>query len=230
MKIYVKQVSPEWQESPLFIDGCFPDNIAVCGNRDYNERKPGIFDKVKTALDQGELAEVLENINEWKEYYSNVTQAINDYIPPVKGRYSTNAIHALKRLVSEYSTCSRSEENTILCRVLSIVTGKEWDYKTIRGSSQSDWNEVYYPVKEWSKAALDVFEIEYFNEGTEWIVHKGTNMPKSPEDIEGYSIYCTSWNDEGIKKEIAESEGESPESVVLYVFDGYTRTPRYKEV
>lgn len=230
MKIYAKQVSPEWQETPLFIEGCFPDNIAVCGNRDYNERKPKIFEMVKTALNQGELAEVLENINEWKEYYSNVTQAINDYIPSVKGRYSTNAIHALKRLVSEYSTCSRSEENTILCRVLSIVTGKEWDYKTIRGSSQSDWNEVYYPVKEWSKMALDVFEIEYFNEGTEWIVHEGTNTPKSPEDIEGYSIYCTSWNDEGIKKEIAESEGESPENVVLYVFDGYIRTPRYKEV
>lgn len=230
MKIYAKQVSPEWQESPLFIEGCFPDNIAVCGNRDFKEHKPEIFGKVKTTLEQGELAEVLENIKEWKDYYSNVTQAINEYLPSVKGRYSTNAIHALKRLVSEYSTCSRNEEDTLLCRVLSLVTGKEWDYRTIRGSSQSDWNEVYFPVDEWSMEALHTFESEYFNEGTEWIVHEGDNTPEISNDIEGYTIYCTSWNVEGIREEIAEMTGESPGNIIMYAFDGYIRTPQYKKV
>lgn len=230
MKIYAKQVSPEWQESPLFIDGCFPDNIAVCGNRDFNEHKPDIFEKVEMTLEQGELADVLENIKEWKEYYSNVSQAIDEYLPSVKGRYSTNAIHAIKRLVSEYSMCPHSEEDAIMCRVLSLVTGKEWDYRTIRGSSQSEWNEVYYPVDEWSTETLQMFETEYFNEGTEWIVHEGDNTPESPNDIEGYTIYCTSWNEEGIREEIAKMTGESPENIVMYAFDGYIRTPQYKKV
>lgn len=230
MKIYVKQVSPEWQESPLFIDGCFPDNIAVCGNRDFKEHKPEIFEKVETVLEQGELAEVLENIKEWKEYYSNVTQAISDYLPPVNGRYSTNSIHALKRLVSEYSTCSRSEEDIAMCRILSIVTGREWDYRTIRGSMQSEWNYVYYPVEEWSKTAIDVFEIEYFNEGTEWLVHDGDNIPENPGEFSGYTIYCTSWGEEGIREEMSEMTGESPKNIVMYVFDGYVQTPKYREV
>lgn len=43
MKIYAKQVNPEYQESPIFYDGCFPDNIAVCGNRDFNRHCPEIF-------------------------------------------------------------------------------------------------------------------------------------------------------------------------------------------
>ena len=59
MKVYAKQIAPEYQESPLFIDGCFPNNIAVCGNRDFNTHKPEIFEKVQTVLEQGELAEVL---------------------------------------------------------------------------------------------------------------------------------------------------------------------------
>lgn len=110
------------------------------------------------------------------------------------------------------------------------MTGKEWDYRTIRGSSQSDWNEVYFPVDEWSTEALHTFESEYFNEGTEWIVHEGDNTPEIPNDIEGYTIYCTSWNVEGIREEIAEMTGESPGNIIMYAFDGYIRTPQYKKV
>ena len=47
MKIYAKQVSPEYQESPLFIEGCFPDNIILTGNRDYNSHTTPEFDQIK---------------------------------------------------------------------------------------------------------------------------------------------------------------------------------------
>lgn len=220
MKIYAIQIDPECQKSPIFVKGCFPDNIAVCGNRDFIEHKPEIFKKVETVLEQGELAEVLENIKEWKKYHS-VTQAINEYLPPANNKYSTNAIHALKRLVSEYSTCPHNEEDTLLCRVLSTVTEHEWGHKTIRGSSQNDWNCIYYPVKEWNEVTLEVFETEYFNEGSEWIIYDGE---------EEFSAYCTSWNEEGIRKEIAKITGEKPENIIMYAFDGYTRTAKYREV
>lgn len=233
MKIYAKQIAPEYQESPLFIDGCFPDNIAVCGNRDFNSHKPELFEKVQEVLEQGELAEVLEYPKERADWYKNATEAINDYLPPEHGRkYSTNAIHALRCLVIDYSCCACSRENEILCKVLSIVDGRKWDFDTIRGSRQSEWQKVFYPLDEWGQEALRQFETEYFNEGTEWIVDDGEFCPEidSPLNINGYSIYCTSWNKEGIKQEIADAEGTSPENVVLYAFAGYTRTPQYREV
>lgn len=233
MKIYAKQIAPEYQESPIFFDECFPDNIAVCGNRDFNSHTPELFDKVYTVLSVGELAKVLEYPKEWADWYKNATEAITEYLPPENGkRYSTNAIHALRCLVLDYSCCACSQENEILCKVLSIVDGREWDWKTIRGSCQGDWQEVFYPVEEWSKEALRQFETEYFNEGTEWVVDDGEFNPEtdSPLNINGYSIYCTSWNEDGIKQEIADAEGTSPENVILYAFDGYIKTPQYREV
>lgn len=230
MKIYAKQVPPECQESPIFYAECFPDNIAVCGNRDFNRHTPEIFDKVLNVLEAGEVADILENFKDWGQWYKNATEAITEYLPPAKGKYSTNAIHALKSLICDYSSCSSSAEDEILLKALSIVTSKKWNCRTIRGCSQSEWQEIFYPVDDWSKEALTTFGAEYFNTGTEWIVHDEEADPESPEDVSGYSIYCTSWNDEGIKQEIAEASGGSPEDVLLYTFDGYRQTALYKEV
>lgn len=101
MKIYARQISPEYQESPLFLgDEFFPDNIAVCGNRDYHSHKPELFENVQNVLEQGELAEVLEYPKNWADWYKNATQAITEYLPPTNGKkYSTNAIHALRCLI-----------------------------------------------------------------------------------------------------------------------------------
>lgn len=230
--LYAKQVSPEYQESTLFLgDEFFPDNIAVFGNRDYKEHRPDFINKVWEVLRQGELADVLENVKEWADCYKNITEAIIDYLPPERGgRYSTNAIHALKNYVIDFSSCPYSREYEILCNVLSIVTGKTWDYQMIRGCCQSDWNYIFYPVDEWTSEQIAVFETEYFNTGTEWIIHDEEEAPESPEDINGYSVYCTSWNDEGIRKEIADAAGVSPEEVIMYSFDGYKKIPVYKAV
>ena len=233
MKIYAKQVSPEYQESPLFLgDEFFPDNIAVFGNRDYKEHCPDFINKVWEVLRQGELADVLENVKEWADWYKNATEAINDYLPPEHGgRYSTNAIHALKNYAIDFSSCPCSREYEILCKVLSIVTGKNWDHRMISGCCQSDWNYIFYPVDEWTRERIEVFETEYFNTGTEWIVHDEDTNPESPEEISGFSIYCVSWDTEGIKKEIAGAVPDGdPADVVLYEFAGYSRTAIYREV
>lgn len=231
MKVYAKQVPPEYQESPLFLgDDFFPDDIAVCGNCDYTEHCPEVFERVYNVLSAGELAEVLEDRNGWKDWYKNITEAITEYLPPEKAKYSTKDIGKLKKLVLQYAECSSREEYSILCAVLSVVTGQEWSCKIIRGCCQSDWNYIYYPVANWSRDALSTFETEYFNTGTEWIVHDGDSLPESPEDINGYSIYCHSWNEDGIAKEIADSAGGRPEDVRLWAFDGYMQSPKYREV
>lgn len=231
MKVYAKQVHPGFQESPLFSPGCFPENIAVCGNRDFISRKPEVFERVQTVLEQRELAEVMEHPKEWENWYKNATEAINEYLPATNGKkYSPKKIHALRCLVIDYSCCVCSKENEILCKVLSIVDGRLWNWKTIHGSSQSDWNEVFFPVDEWGKKALQSFEKLYFDEGTEWTIHDEAEAPKTPEDINGYSVYCVGRDAEEIRNEIAEVTGAKPEEIKLFEFGGYTKTPYYKEV
>ena len=231
MKIYARQIMPEFQDSRIFDDdGNGVEYINVWGNKDYQSRTSSVFDRVKECLDAGELAEDIEAVMEKNPsaIYGNITEAINNQLWRDDGKpYSTRQIGKLKQLVLRYSECRSSEEDQILVDVLSIVTGEEWDYRNIHGCCQSEWNTVYYPVKYWTKESLDAFETMYFNTGSEWIVHEGDTEPTSPEEIDGCAYYCVSWNDEGIKKELAEAAGGN-EDVVLYKYSGSVSIPTYK--
>lgn len=227
--IYVKQIAPEYQESPLFLyPECFPENIAVCGNRNYNKHLPQVFERVQGALEDGEIAEALNDLK--SSYYKNATQALNDLLPPEKARYSSRDINRLKTLVKAFAECRANEEATIICSVLSIVTGQAWEYRSITGSCQGEWQMVFYPVAAWSVDALNSFEIEYFNTGSEWIIHDEDGIPESPEDISGYSVYCTAWNEDGIKKELANAAGVDVSEIVMYSFERFKQVPVYKAV
>lgn len=231
--IYTRQVAPEFQESPIFFDDMFPDNIAVCGNDRLIAHTPAVFDRVFDALENGELAEALDDIKNggyYSSFYKNATQAINDLLEPEKARYSTRDIHALKEFVNAYTEAGSREENNILCKVLSIVTGREWDWQTITGCCQGDWNEVFYPVDDWSREALAAFETMYFNTGSEWIIHDEENTPEGPEEVNGYSCYIVADTEEGIKKELAAVAGCAPSDIVMWEFDKFIRVPQYKAV
>lgn len=127
----------------------------------------------------------------------------------------------LDELCNKYGTRGANDEG-IIAEALSIVTGQKWEYRQISGSCQSDWNYIYYRPEEWTEKALEYFEVEYFNTGKEWDI----------EDEEGDdlgTIYTHEWNDDGKKREIAENIGVDPDEVTLYLFDGWTKTAKYKE-
>lgn len=128
----------------------------------------------------------------------------------------------LEELCNKYGTRGADDEG-IIAEALSIVTGQKWKYKQISGCCQSDWNYIYYRPEEWTAKELEYFEIEYFNTGDEWWI----------EDEEGDdmgSVYTHEWNDDEKKREIAENIGVDPGEVTLYLFDGWTKTAKYKEV
>lgn len=214
-KIYAKQTPPEFQESPLFYDElCFPDNVIVCGNRDYVSHKTDLFRVIESAL---------KNMLEEVGYgYNTITEAIMDYIPPKKkARYSTKEINEIKNIIEDYVNCRNCDKDDYLCDLLSIVDGRKWEHRTIRGVMQSEWQIMFYPVDEWCDKDIDHFEMEYFNTGTEWCV--------TEEGCEtGYTMYLYSGHESDIKKEISERTGVETEDIVLYVFDGYVKTPKYK--
>lgn len=225
-KIYACQIAPEYQESPLnFGDGFWPDDIILTGNRHYTERTTGAYDTIIDNIDSaaGDLADIGYRAN----WYKNVTEYFNDVFPPYhKAEYNTKDIAHWKRIAAEYQTCRREDESTLICQALCLMTGRAYEFNTIRGCCQGDWQEMYSPVQ-FGPDFVRNFEIEYFNTGTEWIVHDEENAPENPEDISGYNMYCCTYNP---AEEIAREGGVDVADVVLYEFDGYTRAAKYKEV
>ena len=244
-KVYARQIAPEYQESYLlrydartrenhWMDDCW-QGVTLTGNRDFIGIETDVFKRVYACLEAGDLLDELESIAEKNGYahYDTATQAINDMLYPEKDKYTTIDIHNLKTLISEYQSANSRDENSIICKVLSIVCGNEYDWKALRGSCQGDYIECFYPAAEYDQTSLKTLESLYFNTGSEWIFDdEGQYNPETdePGDICGCSVYCTSWNDDGIRREIDDAAGCKPEEVTMYQFDGYTQIERYKAV
>lgn len=231
MKIYARQIAPEYQESPLFNgDDFFPDNINVYGNNRMNEHCTELFNRVWNVLYNGDLLDEWEKMNNGAGWYNSWADALADMMPP-EGRAAytrDERKNNIPEILKRFSECPSSMEESIICEALEVVTGKSWDYKTIRGCCQGEWQNVVYPSEEWTSKSLEAFETEYFNNGSEWIIHNEAEAPEDPADISGYSVYCHGWNDDQIKAEILDLVDASPDDeVILYKFDGYLEIPVY---
>ncbi len=229
MTVYAKQVPPEYQESSLFWDESALENLEIFGNRDYNRRTTALFDRLPGILD--DLAYQWESFTNGRpDYYDTWAEALADIAPPdgraeyTREERRTEWPDLLNRYIQDGDT------KEILIDVLTIITDRAWDWCTLRGCCQRDWQYCIYPADEWDGDSLERLEMDYFNTGTEWIIHDDETPPESPEDINGYSLYCYSWNDAGLREEIANAAGCTPEEVKLYEFAGFTRSAIYEEV
>lgn len=232
MTIYAKQINPEFQESPFYMWGAadaYP-GVIFKGNRNFNSHTTPEYDAIRGGLD--ELTNCVDTEGNFIRgfWYENMTEAVNDLIPaPLhKAKYSTRDIKTWREIASEWYITTH--ENTLLCRALQLVTGKKYWYTTIRGCCQGDWQEILYPAAEYDGNAIEILEADYFNLGTEWIIHDESSTPEGPEDISGYSMYCYGWNTDQIRAEIADAAGADPEAVVMYEYAGYCKTPKYNKV
>ena len=86
MKIHAKQVPPEYQESPLFYDDFFPDNIILDGNRDYKSHTIPVYYAIINHYD--DAAYCLQDLQCYGKQadYKNVTEIINDFFPALEYR------------------------------------------------------------------------------------------------------------------------------------------------
>jgi hypothetical protein len=216
MKIYAKQVPPEYQESPLFMED-WPENVFVFGNKWLTDRA-GRLEDIKQALD-----DICDVCNGWSHY-----SKLADVIPARDdGReYTRDERLTLARLAQNYAEYSYNsdDENAILCDVLELITGHKYETTTIRGCCQGDWQEIIYPA-EYGREWLRDFETEYFNTGAEWRISEN-----NPESDDNYYFYSHSWSDDGIRAEIAAAAAVDPGDVILYQFTGWSRSPEYVEV
>ena len=228
MKIYARQVPPEYQESPLQMCDEWPENVYVFGNRQFIERAEGL-QGIRDALE--ELAETWDDLQDGRHRYAwSWIEALDDLLPPgdTRKKYTRAERLELAKLAEEYahSYFWNDAEIRVILRVLEIVRGEEYTAATLRGCCQGDWQNIIYPAS-YGDAFRDAFETEYFNTGTEWIIHDGDDAPEDPEEIDGYAMYCYSYDP---RAEIAAETGTDPADVILYEFDGYTRRAEWKVV
>lgn len=225
MKIYAKQVAPEDQESPLRY-GEWPENIYLLENRNFRGHGSKRIDNIINNMDdasyelkrllRGELADLV------KKY--TFKDILNDFLKNENGREYSRAERLKWRkllLIFDYGAIRGNEA---AAAALELITDKKYNFATIRGCCQSDWQEIIYPA-EYGDEWLKNFEIEYFNLGEEWNVNEG-----APDSKESYYFYTHAWSNEGKRAEIAAVAGVDPSDVVLYVFDGWSRSARYKEI
>lgn len=225
-KIYARQVPPEYQESPLQMCDEWPENVYVFGNRHFIERAEGL-QGIRDALEG--LNDAWEHLQSGDGYYQSWKEALYNLAQPDDAEREYTRAERIQwiNLAAWYGLVRDNwKENGILCQALQLITGQEYEHAEIRGCCQGDWQNIIYPAS-YGRAWRDAFETEYFNTGTEWIIHDGGDVPEDPEEIDGYSMYCYSYDP---RAEIAAETGTDPADVILYEFNGYTRRAEWKVV
>lgn len=245
-KVYVRQVPPEYQESPLFFiewnEETHP-GLVVTGNKDYHSHTVPVWDKWHDNwFDAVDFISSIEEYlyaqdndpdfdpDDWSLWYESYRGVIEDLLPPQpeRGPYTDEEIDKWVEVLVDIKTCDYSAEYRPTLNALKLLTGHEWDTRTIRGSCQSEWQECYWDTTMWTDEAIKEIEVEYFNEGVEWCIHDEDTIPNGPDEIDGYYAYTHGWNEEDIRKELAEIAGCQPEDLVIYKHSGYTQVSNYE--
>ena len=221
MKIYAKQVAPEYQESPLYM-GEWPENVYIFGNRHFRDHGAEYIENIKNSMYDAadELKRLLRGEFAPGEY--SLIEILNDFLPTENGREYSRADRLKWRALLLNFDAESIRDDDAITAALELITGDEYDAATIRGCCQGDWNNIIYPA-EYGREWLREFEIEYFNMGAEWRIY-------TDDDENGFYMYTHEWSDDRQRAEIADAAGADPGDVVLYAFDGWTRTAKYREV
>ena len=215
------QVAPEYQESPMMMmDDCY-EGIEISGNKDFKGVTSKQFDDLMFFCKHDSACdEVLEN----KSDLAYVKPLLNEFL--LNGtidKYSDSDISDLVFAIEDI-TCGRGyQQNEGIAKALTIITGKHYVHKLLRGNCQGEWNDCYYPNRMYSDEAISNIECEYFNTGSEYMVSE----EDSEEEV---SYYVHTYSPEDIKEELAKMIDCDPENIVLRVFDGWIKTASYREI
>ena len=235
MKLYAKQVNPEYQESPMMLDCDVIDSndIAMYGNEDYNSHMPDLF---KTVVDTVEhdpdniIFEMLRHASTDRELIEEVFQPVN------KLRFSEADIAGIAYFLKDNWTNPNPDDADCIVHLMTLITGHEWSTKVITGATQGEWQRVYYDSEVWSRKDLEFVENEYFNLGTQWdvVLMRDEDEKLSQEDMDfADPEYC--YTHDGAtnldaKYELADDYGVDPADVTLYRIKGYKTVCVYEEM
>lgn len=218
-KLYAVTLNPELFDYRVYdISEDDGNEVIIDGGRDY----PNIDSK-------GYLAAIKKIIEEYDSYvydyyyHGSIKEFLSDMMPKKEnGKHlSPKEMHNVECVLKCYG---KDYKETVICECLSVITGKIWKRRGLRGCCQGDYVEAYYPVQDGITKYLDWIEAWYFGTGTEVMIHDEDNEPKCAEEVIGHTFYTASWRIEDLKEEIRQNAGEKDDvEVILWLYDR-TRT------
>ena len=228
------QIPPEYQESPLYyfsgksgldLENAGWPEITLTGNGHFRGYKSELYE---TAEQIDDAAEEYMNGKEWTGERARIVDVLRDRgIEKQNGkRWSPRELGQFKRIFENWDRNPYDGKNADrrIIDTLELMTGRPWAVETLRGCSQSEWIDCYYPRDKYNRKALDILEMEYFNTGEEWTVYDGDrDDPKA----DSFSMYVYAWKDDEKRKELADAAGCSPEEITLHEFTGWSRSACY---
>ena len=141
---------------------------------------------------------------DFEENYPGIVITGND-------RLKDFGVEQFEDIFSEYD---RDED---IISALEEKTGKKYDVALMRGYTQSEWQNVYYPVEE--EKYIDELEAYYFGKVKEY---------KDDDNCFYLVLDDIAWKGtDAIKKELSEQSGIPVENIKIRKFNGYTRTANY---
>jgi hypothetical protein len=211
--ITVKQVDPESQMNAWLVnaDGYLASGtIAIFGNRNFNSYIPYKIEELQYFLDNyideyDSMDELRENISYFFEDSKRILDLPDDKILKIKE-------------INEKAIDRDSMED--ICKLLDLIYNEKWDYSTMQGYSQGDWQYILYV--EAGEPLIKYIEADYMGMSDQWTVENGSDK--------GMLIFTYEWKDEEIRKEISDALGVKPEEIIMKKFTGYSQIPNYEEV
>lgn len=223
MKDYIfKQVPPEHQKNYIFEDdfnyGSPEEPGALQGLEFIGDRwhQGRTFDRDLIRARGWSFTSCARDL-EYMEPGDTVTSIIEHYYPPEeygRKKYSTQDIKRLREAFQAYNNYCRMDSYEM--EIINIVTRRNFERGTLRGCCQGDYIDIIYDADIWSPEDLQRLEADYWNTGREYL-----------EEDTNESIYVYSYDDDGIRRELAEAVGANTDEIEIYNFTGWSRTPEY---
>lgn len=212
--IVAKQIPPDLQQSPIDLTYVEWEGMAVDGNSRLKTYYCNEYEQTKDFLSYCLSYAWDEAIDTDKQLLTIVKSYLS-----TRGDISVDVAKKIWNILVEFDNSKLTMSDAII-KVLSIWCNSPWKVYTIRGSVQGEWQDVYYNSSMFSIKDIETFEKDYFNLGTEWKITDEDNQ-------ESWNIYCYEYDDEKLKKEIAESINHDLSDIVFEKFDGYEQVPKY---
>lgn len=210
MKIYATTLNPESYDYRVYdISDDDGNTVIIDGGREFvNIDNNGYLKAIKGIIKE-------YNTYSFDCYYNGSIMAfLKDMLPKKENgkRLSPKEANIIKKALDT------ERDVDIICDCLSVITGKTYLMRGLRGCCQGDYIEAYYPVEDGIQKYLNWIEAWYFGTGTEVMVHEEDSIPNSAEEVCGWTFYTDSWKTEDIKEEIKKEYGCKDEDVEIVLW------------
>ena len=227
-KIIAREVAPENTDFSFYFDG--DSFCSSAGDRCYAVYIPG--DRRNRGFNGEEYGEIQRDIDSILEYYNEgentMKQAVEDTLYEDEAKSitrNTKKLHALK----EWAKDADSGKTETVAEYLTIITGKQWETKSFRGYSQGDYCEAVYCKDVYSEESITEIGKMWLGCGSEFGI--GEVDKNGDEDLcwGFFVIDHIRWQEgEELRGALAEMYGCDPGEMQVYLYDGETRTAKYK--